>query len=487
MPTATDLANLVRCAHRVYLDANGDPTEKVPASGFLQLLWENGRAHEETVIAALPITEAPTECDPSQRVSETLELMRAGTPLLHHGLLRSGDLVGEPDLLERVAIPSALGDFSYVPVEIKNAGAFEDDAGERPKESYLAQLSAYAELLEHAQGVRPSTGKIIDSSGEQSVVDLDTYRPKYDALRARYGRVASAQEITRPGWKSSCDVCQWQRHCHRALLESDDLTMVAGLGETHREKLEALGIRSVSDLARASAGEVEGKMKGIGATSAASWTRQARVQKAGCHEILARWTPPEHQFEVSYDVEDFTPEPFVYLHGLLIRERTAPRFGAPDFTAAALGAYQPICATADDAESAVWARFLDAVKRIEQLGSYLVYVYSKHERTTLKRLAARYGGSDELEKFVARFVDLHEVVRRTAVLPTDSYGLKPVASYAGFRWREEAPSGSESMAWWNLYWSDPAAHAALRDRILAYNEDDLRASFAVADWLARVE
>lgn len=177
MPTATDLANLVRCAHRVYLDANGDPSEKVPASGFLQLLWENGRAHEETVIAALPITEAPTRCDPSQRASETLQLMRAGTELIYHGLLRSGDLVGEPDLLERVAIPSALGDFSYIPVEIKNAGAFEDDAGERPKESYLAQLSAYAELLEHTQGVRPSTGKIIDSSGKQSWLPLPPIDP----------------------------------------------------------------------------------------------------------------------------------------------------------------------------------------------------------------------------------------------------------------------------------------------------------------------
>lgn len=487
MPTATDLANLVRCAHRVYLDANGDPSEKVPASGFLQLLWENGRAHEETVIAALPITEAPTRCDPSQRASETLQLMRAGTELIYHGLLRSGDLVGEPDLLERVAIPSALGDFSYIPVEIKNAGAFEDDAGERPKESYLAQLSAYAELLEHTQGVRPSTGKIIDSSGKQSVVALATYRPRYDALRARHGRVTSAQEVTRPGWKSSCDVCQWQLRCHRVLLESDDLTMVAGLGETHREKLEALGIRSVSDLARTSAGDVEGKAKGIGATLATSWTRQARVQKAGRHQILARWAPPEQQFEISYDVEEFIPGPFVYLHGLLIRERTGARFGAPDFTPAALGAYQPVCADANDVESAVWARFLDAVKRIEQLGSYLVYVYSSHERTTLKRLAEKYGGSDELERFVARFVDLHEVIRRTMVLPTDSYSLKPVANYAGFRWREETPSGSESMAWWNQYCSDPVAHAALRDRILAYNEDDLRASFAVADWLARVE
>ena len=36
--TANDLYNLTKCAHRVYLDANGDPKEKSEVSPFVKLL-----------------------------------------------------------------------------------------------------------------------------------------------------------------------------------------------------------------------------------------------------------------------------------------------------------------------------------------------------------------------------------------------------------------------------------------------------------------
>src|ERR1035438_1464839 len=53
MPNPTDLANLDRCAHRVYLDVAGDPVEKLPASAFLELLWDSGLLHEDRIIATL--------------------------------------------------------------------------------------------------------------------------------------------------------------------------------------------------------------------------------------------------------------------------------------------------------------------------------------------------------------------------------------------------------------------------------------------------
>jgi predicted RecB family nuclease len=37
--------------------------------------------------------------------------------------------------------------------------------------------------------------------------------------------------------------------------------------------------------------------------------------------------------------------------------------------------------------------------------------------------------------------------------------------------------------WWSDYLRDPVANAALRERVLRYNEDDVRASFVVRDWL----
>jgi predicted RecB family nuclease len=75
-------------------------------------------------------------------------------------------------------------------------------------------------------------------------------------------------------------------------------------------------------------------------------------------------------------------------------------------------------------------------------------------------------------------------MKRAVVMPTDSSSLKAFARFAGFAWRDDDPGGAQSLAWWNDYWTDPVANAAFRERVLRYNEDDVRASFVVKDWLA---
>jgi len=51
--TAQALYNLTRCAHRMYLDANGDPQEKGEVSAFVKLLWELGLQTEREYLAML--------------------------------------------------------------------------------------------------------------------------------------------------------------------------------------------------------------------------------------------------------------------------------------------------------------------------------------------------------------------------------------------------------------------------------------------------
>lgn len=483
MPTPSDLANLARCTHRVFLDHTGDPAAKLPTSAFLELLWEGGLLHEEKIVASLGVVDAKVSDDPTARIAETVRLMQAGTPRIYHGYFEAGDLRGEPDLLERVERPSALGAWAYLPIDIKNAQVWERKKIPTPKEKYLLQLSAYAELLEAVQGWRPDTGKIIDADGAENVLDLAAYGPTYLERRAELARIRDGSETTTPGWKGECGNCQWQEVCFRALEAADDVTLVAGLGESYRAKLVTIGVRTAADLAAADPATLQ-TVKGIGASYAEAWTRQARAQKRGTPEILDTWTPPDVDFEVSYDIEDFTPEPFLYLHGFLVRERGGRRFGSEGFTEADWGQFDPLCASLPaDTEEALWQRFLARVAAFEARGNYRVYVYSHHEETYLTKLAAKYGGSLELTHFLGRFVDLLPVVKRCVVFPTDSSGLKAIAKWIGFRWRDTDPGGAQSMAWWAEYMADPVGKAALRDRVIAYNEDDVRATFALRDWL----
>lgn len=485
MPTPTDLANLARCAHSVYLDAAGDPADKLPASAFLELLWEGGLVHEERIVAALGAVDAKVSEDRDERIAETKRLMALGERLIYHAFFQKGDLRGEPDLLERVERPSSLGAFAYVPIDIKNATVFEKRKVPTPKEKYLLQLSAYAELLEDAQGWRPDTGKIIDAEGRENVLALEPYWPTYLECRACLTRIRAGVDVTVPGWKGECGNCQWQAVCLRTLEATDDVTLVAGVGESYRAKLATIGVRTAADLAAAEPATLQ-QVDGVGEVFSAAWVRQARAQKRGSPEVLEPWTPADVSFEVSYDIEDFTPDPFLYLHGLLVRERGARRFGEDGFTERDWGRFEPLCASLPgDTEEALWQRFLAKVAEFEAHGDYRVYVYSHHEKTSLEKLAARYGGSVALDHFIGRFVDLLPIVRRSVVFPTDSTSLKALARFVGFEWRDADPGGSQSMAWWAEYAADPAGKAALRDRVIAYNEDDVRATFALRDWLER--
>ena len=51
--TAQDLYNFTKCHHRVYLDANGNPEERVEVGSFVKLLWELGLQTEREYIASI--------------------------------------------------------------------------------------------------------------------------------------------------------------------------------------------------------------------------------------------------------------------------------------------------------------------------------------------------------------------------------------------------------------------------------------------------
>jgi len=463
------------------MDATGDADPTAPANAFLQLLWEGGRSHEDDVISGLQVARVSGALHPGERVSETRSLMKQGVPLIYHGYLEHGGLVGEPDLLERVEEPSALGSFSYIPVDIKSGAAFVGK-GDTPKSQYLMQLCAYAELLEEHQGLRPHTGKIVDSDSQWQSLDLTEPWPEYLALRSQIDRIHSGSEMTRPGSKGDCAFCPWRDDCLEDLRNADDLTTVAGVGPAARAGLESVGVSTVQELANSKPALLI-TVKRIGESKANGLPRQATVQKSGIPLLLEHWEPPDVDFEVSYDIEDFTPDPFVYLHGLLIRQGSAVKYGDPGFSDKDWGSFEPVFARPAESEQDLWQRFLAKIIEFEERGKYFVYVYSSHEKTTLGHLAKKYGGSTEVEVFIKRFVDLMPVAKGSVVFPTERYGLKDLARFAGFDWRDEDPGGAQSMAWWAEYQADPLANTSLRDRILRYNEDDVRASLALRDWL----
>jgi predicted RecB family nuclease len=136
-----------------------------------------------------------------------------------------------------------------------------------------------------------------------------------------------------------------------------------------------------------------------------------------------------------------------------------------------------------------WFSELRALVRAQGL-SFRAYCFWRPAEETQMKRAAAVGGAGlpsirELERFFSsgEWVDLHQLAK-DQLLTEGPLGLKPLATRAGFSWRDEDPSGEASVAWYlEAVGDDPIAAAAARARLLAYNEDDVLATRALRVWL----
>ena len=131
---------------------------------------------------------------------------------------------------------------------------------------------------------------------------------------------------------------------------------------------------------------------------------------------------------------------------------------------------------------------------IERYGDFVPppHAGAEHLRSEPPLPAARGEGRGEghssrgtAARVLDRLVDLLTVVRSSVALPLPSYGLKVVERFVGFERRLTEYQGSLAMARYieACETSDPAARDAIVSEILAYNEEDLEATWAVMEWL----
>lgn len=461
--SASDFATLTACDRRVYLDHHGNPALRLAPSAYDEWLMQRGQAFEEQLTSGLDFVTPPyIPTDLQQGFRLTLDLMRGGAPLIYQGVLLAADLVGIPDLLERVEGASALGSYHYLPLDIKLASEA------RPE--HRLQMMAYIALLEAIQGVRP-IGRLIlrlppaERSGERLyheetvILDEALFAAKLAELRA----LAAGSE-PRPFISSECTSCPWREVCLPLAEEGRDASLIPGLRREAWEGLHARGLGTLPALAAARAEEII-RIRGIGERSAAQIIRQARALIEQRSILLAPPDlPPPADGEVFFDVESVPLEGFTYLLGTLVRRD---------------GGYHYECdvARSPQDEGVMWQGFL---RRMDEHRG-VIYHYGAFERMTVNGLVARYGEDARALALLGRMVDISKVLKASAVLPLRGYSLKDVAPWLGFTWSGEMQSGDDSIVEY-FRWLETGDEQHLK-RILRYNEDDLRATLAVRNWL----
>ncbi len=262
-------------------------------------------------------------------------------------------------------------------------------------------------------------------------------------------------------------------------------------------RLDELGLTTVGDL-----DQIDLKTASYGGSNCGHLPTvidEARAAVAG-QPFLARGVqhPRIRRADVEVDIDMENIETGVYLWGTL----TSASPSAVSAIDPATG-YRPFYSW-DPMSPAVqagvlerfWGWLTDLRAQCNNSGlTFAAYCYTTAEHRKMLQIIDEANGDiavspAEVDALVrsSEWVDLYDVVRQSLVVG-HGLGLKRIAPLAGFSWRDDDAGGLQSMGWYRqaLEDPDPAMRALNRQRLLAYNEDDVRATLAVRRWLSTAE
>lgn len=507
-----------RCARRIHNE--WDPTLEtepweVPAT--LQMLFDQGQRVQDEIFAELmqacPGTIDLTDIGSRRQIQgATVEAMAQQLPLILNGWLPDdpiGARKGRPDLLVHV------GEGRYLPGEVKahritsankkrslTYSTFEapgvpltvEGQTTRDRLDDALQLAHYWRMLEtlgrtpqrHATALivgpdrvlawvdleRPVFTTFSRSQGTAKRSALECYDHEH-GFRVKVAQTAARQEpaLVVPIFVDECDSCPWYEYCRS--ITDDELASAhitkGRLGVREWQALSALGVETIEQMAAVDPTDErfldrylpEITHRTDGTKRLAEAVRRARMLRDGV--TLERLTSgaievPSADVEIDFDIE-WDSDDQVYLWGCWITRGGHARYRAHVTWDGGFPAEGFVA----------WLRqeIADA-QRVGQ--STLVYHYSAAERTYLRKTLG-----DSVEDLFEHFVDLLPIVKRH-YFGLYGLGIKQVAPAFGFHWRDDDPGGLQSQVWLQ---EARLGDVEAQQRILRYNEDDVRATAAL--------
>ncbi|MCY3536903.1 MAG: TM0106 family RecB-like putative nuclease [Cyanobacteria bacterium MAG IRC3_bin_20] len=483
------LRSWLRCPRKAWQDLHGSPSQRAwHPQRAIQLGQEQRCLSRYGARHGLAMARDAAEALRGAAAIQGLRLLaRAGRFQLRGRV---------PLLLRRDDAKSRFGPWSYVPLLVRT-GRFIN------REQRLC-LVFLGRLLQGFQGQCPPYGLVLSTDEACQQVSLNPLQPQLDELLEEMAIGLSqprAPELIAE--RKRCAICSWRRPCNAHAATTGHLGDVSGVGAGRRRQLIQLQIHTVAELARsdpswlgqALAQQGHPSQTGHHNALATALVLQARSQQSqqvrrrdgAAPSVQSSLTTRLHQAPgvLFYDIEADPDARENYLHGFLVWTRPDPV--APlNLTLDPTGPsprHHPVLCLPQHGDGCCWRRIHGLLSRFP--GWPLLH-YGETEQVELLRLAHRVGASTALrEELKQRLVDVHQLVRQQWVLPLSSYGLKSVATWLGFRWRQPNAEGARAVLWWR-HWRRHGHRQDLR-RILDYNHDDCQATRVVAAWLLAQE
>lgn len=512
-PAYLDARSLIGCRHRLGLDAAyPELLAEVREDAGVQQRRAAAQAHRErvrdTLVAADPA--AWVVIDPAlpagERAAATLRACEAGTARIWGGLLPQESDTGRRGGAEILLRDERGG---YIPVIVVNHKVTDprrpDPAEFHPLTSDLyhwrpeldrarklrqqprdQQRLAHVYRMLERRGLAPSTpvGGVIGFHFDRILIhDLSTVLADYDRRFADRIAVVRGQAPTVPSKVPECRQCGWWNQgtdggCQTWLNEHRDVSVVAP--GSRAEVLRGHGVRTIDELAAWTGPEPEDWQHGPfeeAVVTARAWLVDAplvrRFEQVRVHRA---------DVEVDVDLESYQ-EDGAYLWGTLLDGRYR-----------AFVTWDPL-PTEDEGRSFAefWTWLMEVRARALAAGkTFAAYCYSRSAEDkwlyeSARRFAGRPGVPTEAQvtAFVdsPQWVDMFQAVTDQFICPSGK-GLKKIAPVAGFSWRDPEAGGEASMSWYRrAVGYDAPPDLTQRTRLLEYNEDDVRATAVLREWM----
>lgn len=493
---ATDLVNFLECEHLTALDLQNlvTPLQKTQDDEQAKLIQDKGFAHEAEYVTKLRekhasfIDIAAVEKDQGARHNATLQAMRDGTEIIYQATFLADPFLGYADFLRRVETPSLLGSYSYEVLDTKLARS--------AKGKFIIQLAYYSDLLSGIQGTPPQLMHVVLGDKRDVAFRVTDFAHYYARLKARFlDRVTSTQASqTYPSPCDHCDLCHWRELCAARWQADDHLCQVANILKVHIRRLEAAGIGTLAKLANLKPTK---KIPKIPVPILARLRHQASLQLRagqtgkGIVELIepdplaapetgphgfARMPAP-NSADLFFDMEGDPLEEggLEYLFGLYFFEAGKPQF-------------KPFWAHSRAQERIAFENLMDFVT--EHLATHPgahIYHYAAYEITALKKLMGLHGTREnEVDNLLRehKMVDLYQVVREAIRVSEPAYSIKNIEHFYLQARAGNVTNAGASIVYYEKW--KQTQDSALLQSIADYNEDDVRSTFELQQWLLKL-
>jgi uncharacterized protein len=418
---------------------------------------------------------------------QTMRAVERRAPLIYQAAMFDGRFAGFADFL-------VLDGERYRLRDTKLARSVKVEA--------LLQLAAYADTLAAAGVPVADEVELVLGDGVTATYRVDELLPVYLPRRAALQRllddhVAGGKAVD---WADdgvrACFRCP---ECEIKVRETDDLLLVAGMRVSQRARLIDAGITTLHQLA-----EHTGAVEELPSRTVKALAAQARLQIADRvdgkppYQVVDAQPlmvlPDANKGDLFFDFEgdplwtvDGREWGLEYLWGVLT---VAGPAGSP----AATDEFHPFWAHDRASERQALVDFLAMVrKRLRRYPGMHVYHYAAYEKSTLLRLAGRYGvGENDVDDLLRNgiLVDLYPLVRKSIRVGTENYSIKSLEPlYMGNELRSgEVTTAADSITQYARYCAlrdegRPDEAAAVLKEIEDYNVYDCRSTRRLRDWM----